>query len=77
MLEEVQAHTGPIWSLQARPDGKGLITGSADKDVKFWEFEIREVEGERDEVEGEAEVEEGGDNTDGTTKVSACFLIFV
>jgi U3 small nucleolar RNA-associated protein 12 len=34
------AHEGAIWSLDVRPDGKGLMTGSADKEVKFWELEL-------------------------------------
>lgn len=39
-LESVAAHTGPIWSLTALPDGSGFVSGSADHDVKFWEWEI-------------------------------------
>lgn len=27
-----------MWSLHVRADGKALVSGSADKDVKFWEF---------------------------------------
>jgi U3 small nucleolar RNA-associated protein 12 len=51
LLETFSAHTGPLWSLHVRPDGRGLVTGSADKDVKFWDFEVREVATES-EVEG-------------------------
>ena len=29
--------------MHIRPDKKALVTGSADKDVKFWEFEYKEV----------------------------------
>ena len=36
------AHTGAIWSIDIRPDGKGLATGGADHDVKFWDFELVE-----------------------------------
>ena len=43
LLETIPAHQGPLWSLAVRPDGRGLVTGSADKDVKFWEFEVREI----------------------------------
>lgn len=46
LLHTYAAHGGPVWSLHVRPDGKGLVSGSADKDVKFWEFEMREVEEE-------------------------------
>ncbi|GAA5974777.1 hypothetical protein JCM11641_007261 [Rhodosporidiobolus odoratus] len=48
LLETFQAHTGPLWSLHVRPDGRGLVTGSADKDVKFWDFEAREVPAENE-----------------------------
>jgi U3 small nucleolar RNA-associated protein 12 len=40
LLEEHAAHAGAIWSLAVRPDGKGLCTGSADKEVKFWDFDL-------------------------------------
>jgi WD40 repeat protein len=36
----LQAHTGAVWSLAVRPDGKGFVTGSADKEVKFWDFTV-------------------------------------
>ena len=39
-LESVAAHSGPIWSLALLPDGSGFVSGSADHDVKFWEWEI-------------------------------------
>ncbi|GAA5920365.1 hypothetical protein JCM1841_005590 [Sporobolomyces salmonicolor] len=51
LLETLPAHTGPLWSMHVRPDGRGLVTGSADKDVKFWDFEVKEVPSE---VEGGA-----------------------
>ncbi|CED82934.1 WD40-repeat-containing subunit of the 18S rRNA processing complex [Phaffia rhodozyma] len=44
LISETQAHTAAIWSIQVRPDGKGLVSGSADKDVKFWDFELVEME---------------------------------
>lgn len=35
------AHAGhAIWSISVRPDGKGFATGSADKTVKLWNFEV-------------------------------------
>ena len=39
-LETVEAHTGPIWSIDLDPSQTGFVTGSADHDVKFWEFEL-------------------------------------
>ncbi|OWB83102.1 hypothetical protein B5S33_g1731 [[Candida] boidinii] len=37
------AHSGSaIWSIDITPDGKGIVTGSADKTVKFWEIKVEE-----------------------------------
>jgi U3 small nucleolar RNA-associated protein 12 len=35
----VKAHSSTVWSLHVRPDEQVLVSGSADKEVKFWEFE--------------------------------------
>lgn len=43
IVETVEAHSGTVWSLHVRPDFGGVVTGSADKDVKFWDFEDKEV----------------------------------
>lgn len=32
--------------MHVRPDNRGLVTGSGDKDIKFWDFEVREVKGD-------------------------------
>ncbi|XP_014852216.1 PREDICTED: WD repeat-containing protein 3 [Poecilia mexicana] len=40
LLETVDAHSGAVWSLCVAPDQRGIISGSADKTVKFWEFEL-------------------------------------
>ncbi|RUP50042.1 WD40-repeat-containing domain protein [Jimgerdemannia flammicorona] len=47
LLEMIKAHEGPVWSLQVRPDKRGLVTGSADKDIKFWDFDMVEEEANR------------------------------
>lgn len=39
MTESIRAHEGAVWSVHVRPDNKAVVTGSADKDIKFWEFE--------------------------------------
>lgn len=44
MFESIKAHDGAIWSLQVHPDGKSLVTGSADKSAKFWNFEVVQAE---------------------------------
>lgn len=40
LLDTIPAHERDIWSLQVSPDGKSLLTGSADKTAKFWEFKV-------------------------------------
>ena len=44
-LETVSAHHGAIWSISMAPDKRGFVTGSADHEVKFWEFELVSDEG--------------------------------
>lgn len=50
LLQSCEAHTGAIWSLDLRPDGKGFVTGGADKCVKFWNFSTKttSIEGTND-----------------------------
>ncbi|EKD20743.1 uncharacterized protein L3040_006461 [Drepanopeziza brunnea f. sp. 'multigermtubi'] len=43
-LDKVDAHEGEIWSLQVHPDGRSIVSGSADKTVKFWNFEVVQEE---------------------------------
>lgn len=33
MIQDYAAHDKAIWSLDLRPDGKGLVSGSADRQV--------------------------------------------
>lgn len=35
-----QAHQGAIWSVALLPDNAGIVSGSADKSVKFWDWEL-------------------------------------
>lgn len=42
LLSNVEAHDGALWSLDIRPDERGLVTGSADKVVKFFDLELVE-----------------------------------
>eukprot|EP00842_Homolaphlyctis_polyrhiza_P006869 jgi/Hompol1/771/HPOL_001371-RA len=42
MLESIQAHSGPVWSLCVRADKLGIITGSQDKEVKFWDLRLKQ-----------------------------------
>lgn len=45
MLESIQAHSAAIWGMDLRADKGGLVTCSADKDVKFWDIRMKQVEG--------------------------------
>lgn len=36
----LEAHGGAVWSLASLPDGSGFVSGSADKNVKFWDYEL-------------------------------------
>jgi U3 small nucleolar RNA-associated protein 12 len=40
LIETLEAHEGAIMALQIHPDGRSLVSGSADKEAKFWNFEI-------------------------------------
>jgi U3 small nucleolar RNA-associated protein 12 len=44
LLHTIKAHEKDIWSLQVSPDGKSLVTGSADSSAKFWEFKVVQEE---------------------------------
>ncbi|GFO36388.1 WD repeat-containing protein 3, partial [Plakobranchus ocellatus] len=39
-LESLEAHTGAVWSVAPMPDQRGLVTGGADHEVKFWNYEL-------------------------------------
>ena len=39
IIDTIKAHSSTIWSLHVRPDFGRLVSGSADKDVKFWDIE--------------------------------------
>lgn len=40
LLETVDAHEGALWSVSLSPDQRGIVSGGADKMVKFWDFEL-------------------------------------
>lgn len=39
-IQSIQAHSGAIWAVTPLPDSSGLVSGSADHEVKFWEWEV-------------------------------------
>lgn len=66
MIEEIEAHTAALWSLCVLPDKRGIVTGSADKSVKFWQFELITDE----EESSEEEEEESGNKLNGKEKTT-------
>jgi WD40 repeat protein len=42
----LEAHGGPVRSIAALPNENGFVTGSADHDVKFWEYQINQKPGQ-------------------------------
>ena len=46
LVETINAHTATVWSMHIREDEQVLVSGSADKDVKFWEFERKQHDAE-------------------------------
>ncbi|KAK5990492.1 U3 small nucleolar RNA-associated protein 12 [Cladobotryum mycophilum] len=40
LLDSVDAHEGAVWALNVHPDGRSVVSGSADKTAKFWDFKI-------------------------------------
>lgn len=45
-LEAVEAHGASVRSIAALPDKNGFVTGSADHDVKFWEYQMKQKPGQ-------------------------------
>ncbi|XP_058083541.1 uncharacterized protein LOC131231393 isoform X2 [Magnolia sinica] len=43
--EVLEAHAGSVRSIASIPDGSGFVTGSADHEVKFWEYQLMEKPG--------------------------------
>lgn len=44
-LEAVEAHTGAVWSLSMHPNQRTVCSASADKRIRFWGFDLIQVEG--------------------------------
>lgn len=40
LVDNIDAHEGHVWSIQASPDRRSIVTGSADKSVKFWMVDV-------------------------------------
>lgn len=50
LIQTIKAHAGTVWSVHVKPNKLGMATGSADKEVKFWDFEYN-VGSNADQVE--------------------------
>lgn len=44
LVEKINAHESAIWTLAVHPDGRSVVTGSADKSAKFWRFDVVDEE---------------------------------
>lgn len=44
MVDEVAAHKAEVWGLAALPDGSGLVSGGADRQVRFWEYAVAQAD---------------------------------
>jgi len=38
LLETLQGHTRRVWDMAFTPDGRGLVSGSLDKTLKYWDI---------------------------------------
>ncbi|XP_048225762.1 WD repeat-containing protein 3 isoform X2 [Ricinus communis] len=45
-IEAVEAHGGSVRSIASIPNENGFVTGSADHDVKFWEYQVKQNPGQ-------------------------------
>ncbi|KAJ6362625.1 hypothetical protein OIU78_002930 [Salix suchowensis] len=45
-IDTMEAHGGSVRSIAALPNENGFVTGSADHDVKFWEYQIKQKPGQ-------------------------------
>ena len=44
LIDTVQAHEKDVWAIHLSPDGKTLVSGSADKSAKFWDLKVIQEE---------------------------------
>lgn len=44
LIDTIQAHERDVWSIHLSPDGRTLVTGSADKSAKFWDLKVIQEE---------------------------------
>jgi len=40
LVDTIAAHESHVWAIQVSPDRKGIVSGSADKSVKFWNVDV-------------------------------------
>jgi len=40
LVDTIDAHEAHVWTVQVSPDKRALVTGSADKCVKFWNIDV-------------------------------------
>ena len=42
LSEKTNAHSDYVWSVAFSPDGTKIVSGSADKTIKVWDFGAQE-----------------------------------
>ncbi|XP_064484257.1 WD repeat-containing protein 3-like [Ornithodoros turicata] len=45
LLDDIEAHEGPVWSICSYTDQRGIVSGSGAKEVKFWDYDVVDREG--------------------------------
>lgn len=45
LLDNIEAHEGPVWSICSYTDNRGIVSGSGDKEVKFWDYDVIDRDG--------------------------------
>ena len=80
LLEALWGHDGSVWSVAFTPDARGLVSGSLDKTLKYWDVScLAKGPGGRPSSPGGSERDTlSGKEEDGTRKGNnACTMNFI
>ena len=72
LVERLQGHRDSVFSVAFTPDGKGLVSGSLDKTLKFWDVSGLSVS----DAERKGDPGGGSSATGPSEKGSPCTLNF-
>eukprot|EP01094_Clydonella_sp_ATCC50884_P016825 TRINITY_DN2835_c0_g1_i5.p1 TRINITY_DN2835_c0_g1~~TRINITY_DN2835_c0_g1_i5.p1 ORF type:complete len:635 (+),score=246.47 TRINITY_DN2835_c0_g1_i5:1868-3772(+) len=45
IVAQVEAHSEAVWSMALLPGDAGIVSGGADKTLKFWNFDLQKLQG--------------------------------